>query len=231
MRYWYYYDDADQQKGPISEDAFVKLFQTGSLSSNTSVWTEGMEEWMDASSVEGLVSHNSVPPPIARHADCSKGSAPKDTAPTHIDIMQTPNSMIAKYRKHAAGCFGATPVIFYVSNQSAPGNMLVPSVLSLIAGLGGFENIRRANRIKKHGLKKYKFIRLYEDSIVLAYAENGKEWANKKIKKSDIKYYFRNGSCIYLKIGQLAEQKIDFDDYENDGIDKMTKWLFPIKGK
>ncbi|CAK6688863.1 RDD family protein [Synechococcus sp. BA-124 BA4] len=63
MRYWYYHE-AGQQKGPIAEEAFVKLFESGVLSADTLVWTESLKDWQQARTVEGLVPPAlSLPPP------------------------------------------------------------------------------------------------------------------------------------------------------------------------
>lgn len=66
MRYWYYHE-AGQQKGPIAEEAFVKLFESGVLSADTLVWTESLKDWQQARTVERLVppALSFPPPPLA----------------------------------------------------------------------------------------------------------------------------------------------------------------------
>lgn len=64
MKMWYYHDGV-QQKGPIPEDDFAQLFQSGQLTGQTLVWTEGFKEWTQARNVENLVPLSPDPPPIA----------------------------------------------------------------------------------------------------------------------------------------------------------------------
>ncbi|MGH7491381.1 MAG: RDD family protein [bacterium] len=66
MRYWYYHESG-QQKGPIAESDFVKLFESGSLSASTFVWTKGLKEWREASTIENLVPPAFTPPAIPVH--------------------------------------------------------------------------------------------------------------------------------------------------------------------
>ncbi len=63
MRTWYY-SKSDQQQGPISEDALVKLFESGSLPADTLVWSEGLKDWQEARTIENLVPAKVVPPPL-----------------------------------------------------------------------------------------------------------------------------------------------------------------------
>lgn len=53
MRVWYYVVGGEK-RGPVPEEELVFLFKTGALPSDTLVWTEGMEEWAVANSVESL---------------------------------------------------------------------------------------------------------------------------------------------------------------------------------
>jgi len=61
IRQWYYSVSGDQV-GPIAEDDLVRMFQTGRLQPNTMVWTAGLKEWVEASSVEGLLPQQTPPP-------------------------------------------------------------------------------------------------------------------------------------------------------------------------
>ena len=67
MRYWYYHESG-QQKGPIVEAAFVKLFESGSLAANTPVWCEGLKEWQEAHTIENLVPPSFASPPAPVHS-------------------------------------------------------------------------------------------------------------------------------------------------------------------
>ncbi|MDD2715174.1 MAG: RDD family protein [Candidatus Wallbacteria bacterium] len=63
MKYWYYHESG-QQKGPIAEDEFKKLFVNGSLNANTLVWSEGLKEWQEAHTIDNLIPVSFVPPPL-----------------------------------------------------------------------------------------------------------------------------------------------------------------------
>jgi hypothetical protein len=63
MRLWYYHE-AGQQRGPIAEEEFVKLFESGALSADTLVWTESLKDWQQARTIDGLVPAALSPPPL-----------------------------------------------------------------------------------------------------------------------------------------------------------------------
>ncbi len=52
-REWHYVKDG-QQYGPVSEAALIDLFHQGVLGPSTRVWTQGMEDWHEASTVNAL---------------------------------------------------------------------------------------------------------------------------------------------------------------------------------
>lgn len=60
---WYYYE-AGQQAGPISEARLRDLLTDGTLAPNTPVWSSGMDNWQPASRVFGAdtASNTAVPP-------------------------------------------------------------------------------------------------------------------------------------------------------------------------
>jgi len=68
-RQWYYVKNG-QQYGPVSESCLIELFRTRTLEPDAQVWTEGMEDWTQAYSVNELahlisadlqISANAVP--------------------------------------------------------------------------------------------------------------------------------------------------------------------------
>ena len=59
---WFYTDDAGQQFGPATADQLQQLAINGQISPQTTVWTEGLEEWIPASQVEGLIPAEPVQP-------------------------------------------------------------------------------------------------------------------------------------------------------------------------
>jgi len=62
VRQWYYVEEG-QQRGPIAESDFVKLFESGQLGPDTMVWTEELEQWAMARDVDGLIPSAYKPPP------------------------------------------------------------------------------------------------------------------------------------------------------------------------
>ena len=68
-RQWYYAIDGSQQ-GPLSEQEIVQMFAAGRLRPETLVWTQGMETWAVASSIEALVPRDYtgfVASPVSRY--------------------------------------------------------------------------------------------------------------------------------------------------------------------
>lgn len=59
-RQWYYVKEG-QQCGPVSEARLIELLRDGSIGASTQVWTQGMENWREASAVEGLVAGTPQP--------------------------------------------------------------------------------------------------------------------------------------------------------------------------
>ena len=53
-RQWYYVKDG-QQCGPVSEARLIELLRDGTLGPSTRVWTQGMEDWHEASTINSLV--------------------------------------------------------------------------------------------------------------------------------------------------------------------------------
>lgn len=52
-RQWYYVKN-EQQYGPVSESSLVELLRNRTLGPETQVWTQGMEDWRQASSIGEL---------------------------------------------------------------------------------------------------------------------------------------------------------------------------------
>ncbi|GAA5494415.1 hypothetical protein Rhal01_00576 [Rubritalea halochordaticola] len=52
---WHYIDQQGQQQGPVSAENLQALAQAGAITTETQVWTEGLEEWVAASAVENLL--------------------------------------------------------------------------------------------------------------------------------------------------------------------------------
>jgi len=67
-RQWYYVKDG-QQCGPVSEAALIELLHQGTLGPTTRVWTQGMDDWREASTINSLAPAALLPsqggPPLA----------------------------------------------------------------------------------------------------------------------------------------------------------------------
>ena len=51
---WHYTDATGQQVGPVSGNLLQELSDSGQITAVTQVWTEGMDDWVSASHIEGL---------------------------------------------------------------------------------------------------------------------------------------------------------------------------------
>lgn len=60
---WYYANNDNQRVGPLSEEAFQRAVQSGQVSENTLVWSQGMGDWQPYSAVAPQVAP--APPPPA----------------------------------------------------------------------------------------------------------------------------------------------------------------------
>jgi uncharacterized RDD family membrane protein YckC len=59
----WFYAEAGQQKGPVSDDEFEQLVQQGAVQPSTFVWRDGMTKWETLASVRSGLK----PPPVAPH--------------------------------------------------------------------------------------------------------------------------------------------------------------------
>ena len=58
---WHYIDTAGQQIGPIPGDQLHSYVSAGHITAETQIWTDGMAEWLPASSIEGLIPAVAAP--------------------------------------------------------------------------------------------------------------------------------------------------------------------------
>ena len=61
MRQWFYSAHGEQM-GPVPEDIFIQMFQSGQLRSDTLVWADGLKDWTPAGKVEHLFPQGWMPP-------------------------------------------------------------------------------------------------------------------------------------------------------------------------
>ena len=63
---WYFVDGEGQQVGPMALDQLKGHATSGMVAAHTLVWSEGMEEWLPVSSVQGILAP--APAPLAAPA-------------------------------------------------------------------------------------------------------------------------------------------------------------------
>ncbi len=68
------YIDSGHQVGPVAEEALARLFQSGSLSSETLVWTEDLTEWTSAGQFKELMASKDIPIPSVTRVPTPAGS-------------------------------------------------------------------------------------------------------------------------------------------------------------
>ena len=103
----WYYAQAGQQCGPVSETVLVGLFGEGKLGSDTQVWTPGMESWRAASEIESFESvivwpiGTSEPDRLEYHPDMRPTSVTVfgiiNIVFGGLGILCTPGSLIAGF--------------------------------------------------------------------------------------------------------------------------------------
>ena len=62
MEQWYY-AKMGQQHGPVTKAELIKLFENGELTPEILVWTDGMQQWLPAEKVDGLIPQSPEPLP------------------------------------------------------------------------------------------------------------------------------------------------------------------------
>lgn len=64
---WYYADADGDQRGPISQESLFKRIQAGQVTSETLLWTEGLDAWTPAGELALIdqAKHRFEPPPPA----------------------------------------------------------------------------------------------------------------------------------------------------------------------
>jgi len=87
MKQWYYAKDGEQ-KGPVTEDNLIVLFQNSEIPSDSLIWSEGMSEWTSAKDV-GLIytppaegfHHSESTPPNLSNTSVPQEPHPIESAP------------------------------------------------------------------------------------------------------------------------------------------------------
>lgn len=91
MRRWFYIQDGERV-GPIEEEEFFKMCESGAIAPETMVWTKELEEWTEAERIEGLIPDDLQPPPMP-----SKKKSVPPTAKTE-GAERSPQKKEKKYK-------------------------------------------------------------------------------------------------------------------------------------
>jgi len=152
----WYYAQAGQQQGPISDEQIKRMVQDGSLGKEDLVWREGMASWQPAGEVPGLAFPAPVftPPP----ASPSPAAAPIITPPP------PPADAVAPYTapqyqgmpSPPTPSYGAPPPAYGQQAGSDIPDLLVFSIIATIlcclpAGIAAIIFASKANSAKRMG--------------------------------------------------------------------------------
>ncbi|MBT8044060.1 MAG: DUF4339 domain-containing protein [Verrucomicrobiae bacterium] len=157
---WFYTDAAGAEHGPVSADELKQLATNGTIRDTTDVWTEGLEEWLPASQVEGLIPASDAKPNQPEHQpkiNLGPGSgiqlgpsiSPKPMGDASLQTSANPYARINQPKKSKAGwvVFGVIMAIavgvgiyFATSTPSEPKLEEIP----------GYVEYSKANNLIKH---------------------------------------------------------------------------------
>ena len=72
----WYYSNEGEQVGPVNTEALQQLVADGVINEATSVWADGLEDWIPAGEVEGLLPETSASPMAAPATTTASAPAP-----------------------------------------------------------------------------------------------------------------------------------------------------------
>ncbi|NCC51575.1 MAG: RDD family protein [Spartobacteria bacterium] len=103
----WYYVDAGERQGPVSEEAFAELAATGRITAETLVWHEGMTEWQPYNTVAPGATAHAIPQPMEGEATCCECGR----VFPRLDMIQYEHSWV---------CAACKPVFFQRVLEGAP---------------------------------------------------------------------------------------------------------------
>ena len=119
---WHYLDSAGQQIGPVTADELQQLGASGVIHAETSVWKEGLAEWVSATQVEGLIPAIPVVP------------APTEAQPAHIpQINLGPSTGIHLESTIHAKPMGQSLITPYSKPKKSPVMKIIFGIIILAA--------------------------------------------------------------------------------------------------
>lgn len=93
----WYYSHGEEQLGPLTASQLKKLAAAGKLAPADLVWKEGMDDWVAASSIDGLIP---IAPPTDSPPEDATSEPPPTTAPV---IAAQPRAAISTPRGRGVG--------------------------------------------------------------------------------------------------------------------------------
>jgi hypothetical protein len=63
----WYYSHKDEKSGPYTSSKIKELAQKGEIDYFDLIWREGLDNWVEARSIEGLFTNKNSPPPTRKH--------------------------------------------------------------------------------------------------------------------------------------------------------------------
>ena len=134
MDEWYYTQNG-QRLGPIKSDRLKAMAASGGLSSDDLVWKQGMDGWVKASQIKGLMPHatlaTNIPPPLPPPSSNSEPS------PAHA--ANNPTEQLSSLGRQAASQASAT-FKSLTGQASRPENPNAPkgfAITGLVLGISG----------------------------------------------------------------------------------------------
>ncbi|MCH8924187.1 MAG: DUF4339 domain-containing protein [Planctomycetes bacterium] len=111
----WYYSHGEEQLGPVTAAQLKKLVGDGKLSPDDLVWKEGMDDWVAASSIDGLIPI--TPPPADSPPEADSSEPPPAVAPV---IAAQPRSPISAPRRRSTGGGSVTDLLGYTRYVAYP---------------------------------------------------------------------------------------------------------------
>ncbi|MGB0991301.1 MAG: DUF4339 domain-containing protein [Akkermansiaceae bacterium] len=121
---WLYQDSAGQQQGPVTADQLQALASSGQVSGQTHVWTEGLEEWIPAAQVDGLIRATpapATPPPVPAQPPAQPAHQPQiNLGPTRPGGLNTGPATTG------------TPINPYAAPKKSPIKLIIFGIIGVV---------------------------------------------------------------------------------------------------
>lgn len=157
----WYYAQAGQQQGPVSDEQIKRMVQDGSLGKEDLVWREGMASWQPAGEVPGLefpaptfTPAPLYPPPAPPAAPMAPIVTPPPPPPDAVAPYAAPQYQ--GMPTPPAPSYGAPPPAYGQAGGADIPDLLVFSIIATLlcclpAGIAAIVFSSKANNAKKMG--------------------------------------------------------------------------------